>query len=1100
MPTHARFQTRLTRFVLPVALGSAALLALAPSRPAATSAAAAAPRPHRFTAPLAFEQNDGQHDAAIRFAARGPGYAVAMLDTGVTLTLRGNGAPASRVLMNFGRADKPSPSAEAPMEGRANYFVGRDATDWRTNIPMFGRVRYKKAFDGIDLVFYGQDQQLEYDVVVAPGADPRAARIRFDGADALRVDRDGSLALSVDGRELRYSEPVAYQETSGTRTAVAARYRLDGAVVSFDVGAYDRAHPLVIDPVLRFSTYLGGSLSDFPTAVAVDAAGNTYVTGFTDSANFPVTPGVAQPLRSSPYADAFITKFSPAGAMIYSTYLGGSVSRAGFPPADHAYGIAVDGGGNAYVTGWTWSTDFPVTTGAFQSTARGDLDIFVTKLSPSGSRLVYSTYLGGSRQDWVSRGTIAVDMRGFAYVGGTTTSLDFPTTPGVIDSTNPSGDLTGFVVKLNQAGSGLVYGTYLTGSQQRVQGLAVEESGDVVATGSVLYSMQTSTGPSASLGEWDAFVFRLNPSATAFWARRVGGKAFDSGEAIAIGPDGMVYVAGSTKSPDLPVRRTGRQLAPGDTDAYFMRISPRFDWIFDAAYIGGNATDVARAISVDGYWKVTLVGSTWSTDLPVVRPIQARNAGGIDAFVTQFSFGNALSPSFATYLGGSDYDAAFGAALDGTGAVTLVGDTDSRDFPVAHAAQPANASGGARDGFVTRIAEAERGALGPTDVVVHVASAASLHGNWFAVEDAAAASGVRLHNPDAGAAKVTTPLANPSDYFEFTVGLQPRTLYRMWMRANAQGNSVFNDSVWVQFSNASNGSYEEDTFEELYRIGTTNAMAVTLEDCLHCLVRGWGWQDGGWGLNRLGPTFFVDSATTTVRVQRRDDGISIDQIVFVPAYEGSPSPYVQAAPGYQKDDTTILPVASPPGVDRDIVLYPGVDGARLHGAWRAAADVSAAGGARVWHPNAGAAKLAAPLESPVNYFELDFYAQTGVGYRIWIRGKADANHWANDSVFVQFSDSLTADGWPTWRMDTTSATTYVLEDCTGCSVSGWGWNDNEYGSARGPLVYFVNTGVHRIRVQTREDGLSIDQIVLSPRTYLDKAPGAATNDSTIVAR
>jgi hypothetical protein len=562
----------------------------------------------------------------------------------------------------------------------------------------------------------------------------------------------------------------------------------------------------------------------------------------------------------------------------------------------------------------------------------------------------------------------------------------------------------------------------------------------------------------------------------------------------------MVYVAGSTKSPDLPVRRTGRQLAPGDTDAFFMMLNSHFQFIFDAAYIGGSATDAARAISVDGYWKVTLVGSTWSTDLPVVRPIQARNAGGIDAFVTQFSFGNALSPSFATYLGGSDYDAAFGAAVDGAGAVTLVGDTDSRNFPVAHAAQPANASGGARDGFVTRIAEAERGALGPADVVVHVGTAASLHGNWFAVEDATAASGVRLHNPDAGAAKVTTPLANPSDYFEFTVNLQPQTLYRMWMRATAQGNSVFNDSVWVQFSNTSNGAYEEDTFEELYRIGTTSAVPVTLEDCLHCLVRGWGWQDGGWGLNHLGPTFYVDSADTTVRVQRRDDGISIDQIVFVPAYEGSPSPYVQAAPGYQKDDTTILPVASPPGVDRDIVIYPGVDAARLHGAWRTVADVSAAGGARVWHPDAGAAKLSAPLESPVNYFDVNFYAQAGVGYRLWIRGKADANHWSNDSAFVQFSGSVTADGWPTWRTDTTSAMTYVLEDCTGCSVSGWGWNDNEYGSGQGPLVYFFNTGMHTIRVQTREDGLAIDQIVLSPRTYIDKAPGAATNDATIVKR
>jgi hypothetical protein len=277
-------------------------------------------------------------------------------------------------------------------------------------------------------------------------------------------------------------------------------------------------------------------------------------------------------------------------------------------------------------------------------------------------------------------------------------------------------------------------------------------------------------------------------------------------------------------------------------------------------------------------------------------------------------------------------------------------------------------------------------------------------------------------------------------------------------------------------------------------------MAITVEDCSGCGLSGWGWQDDGYGVKVLGTGLYFNGGPTIVRVQRREDGISIDQIVLARDDFRNDTPYFTAAPGYQKDDTTILPEQDGDTATDDpseIVLYAGVDGATLHGGWTAIADSSAAGGTRLTHPNAGAAKLAAPLASPAHYFELTFQAEAGVGYRLWIRGKADSNHWSNDSVYVQFSGSVTASGAPTWRIGTTSATIYILEDCNGCGVKGWGWNDNGYGTL-GADVYFDTTGTHTIRLQRREDGLTIDQIVLSSGTYLNTSPGAAKNDTTIL--
>jgi hypothetical protein len=368
------------------------------------------------------------------------------------------------------------------------------------------------------------------------------------------------------------------------------------------------------------------------------------------------------------------------------------------------------------------------------------------------------------------------------------------------------------------------------------------------------------------------------------------------------------------------------------------------------------------------------------------------------------------------------------------------------------------------------------------DIVLYAKNASRIAGNWRIVADATAAAGARMEQPDAGAPKVTTPLASPANYFELTFTAQANRPYRLWLRGKAQNNSYNNDSVHVQFS----GSVTS-TGTAANRIGTTDSEVVVLEDCGGCGVSGWGWQDNGYGTGVLGPELYFTAGTQTIRIQGREDGISIDQIVL------SPKTYLTSSPGSTKNDATILPPSTAAGT---VVRYAAE--ATPHGTWRVVADTTAAGGSRMEHPNANAAKLSVPLASPTNYFELTFTAQANRPYRLWLRGKAQDNSYANDSVFVQFSGSVTSSGTATNRIGTTQAEAVVLEDCGGCGVSGWGWQDNGYGTGvLGPALYFT-AGTQTIRIQGREDGISIDQIVLSSDTYLTASPGLTKNDTKVL--
>ena len=398
---------------------------------------------------------------------------------------------------------------------------------------------------------------------------------------------------------------------------------------------------------------------------------------------------------------------------------------------------------------------------------------------------------------------------------------------------------------------------------------------------------------------------------------------------------------------------------------------------------------------------------------------------------------------------------------------------------------PGDASPSDHYGIVVTLPLPAAPSAAPGDIVLYAKNATAITGAWSLVNDTTAAGGVRMTNPDMGAVKLASASASPASAFELPFTAEAGKAYRLWIRGKAENDSWQNDSTFVQFS----GSLDA-TGAPAFRIGTTAATVVSIEEASGAGVSGWGWQDNGYGV--LGPAIYFDGTPQKLRIQVREDGLSIDQIVL------SPVAYATTAPGAAKNDMTILPlpvIVPPPATTGDIVLY-AKNATAMSGTWSRVNDTTAAGGVRVANPDAGAAKLASASASPASYFELPFTAQAGKAYRLWIRGRAENDSWQNDSTFVQFSGSRDAAGTAAFRIGTTAATVVSIEEASSAGVSGWGWQDNGYGSV-GPAIYFDGTP-QTLRVQVREDGLSIDQIVLSPVTYGAVAPGAAKNDTTIL--
>ena len=394
--------------------------------------------------PLRFEVNQGQTDSRVKFLSRNDDYSLFLTSTEAVLLLNGPalklgeaskgnaGIAKQRQAALRMRLEGANPAAEIEgvdeQPGKSNYFVGRDPGKWRTNVAGYGKVQYRSIYPGVDLIYYGKEQSVEYDFVVAAGADYRDIKLAIDGAMKLRIDSRGDLVLTTRVGEVRQHKPLAYQEVDGERRAVSADYVLTGKRrVSFEVGAYDKGRPLVIDPILDYSTYLGGTDFDEGRSIVVDAAGDAYIAGRTQSFNFPVTISAFDTTYANG-SDVFVTKLNSAGSgLIYSTFLGGNGEDSGL-------GIVIDATGNAYITGSTSSIDYPTTPGVFQPMRSGSTDAFVTKLNSVGTALLYSTYLGGISSDQAT--SIALDLTGNAFVTGNTSSAIFPTTPGAFQTMN----------------------------------------------------------------------------------------------------------------------------------------------------------------------------------------------------------------------------------------------------------------------------------------------------------------------------------------------------------------------------------------------------------------------------------------------------------------------------------------------------------------------------------------------------------------------------------------------------------------------------------------------------------------------------------------
>ena len=635
----------------------------------------------------------------------------------------------------------PNPEiiAADSQEGKVNYFIGSDPKKWRTNVPTYRAVVYKEVYPGIDIKFYGSNRQMEYDIIVKPGADPSKVKFAYEGIEGMKVAENGDLEINLssrsplvgdgrgEGNKLIQKRPIIYQEIDGKNVAVDGQFvisRPEGSkqsqmllspsndnkeapssknpifAYSFEVSFYDKNHPLIIDPVLVYSTYLGGSSDDFGCCIDIDASGNIYVMGWTVSTDFPATPGAYDSTHNGGWWDEFIVKLDASGSsLVYATYLG----ENGY---DYGKGIAVDASGDLYITGATYSTNFPTTTGAYDTTYNGNGDIFVVKLNPDGSALLYSTLVGGSNTE-DSEG-IALDASGNAYVTGYTNSTNFPTTSGAFDVT-PNGGNDVYVLKVNSTGTALSYSTLIGGSgSDGSAGISIDTLGNVYVAG-VTFSADFPTTPSAYdttyNGNGDFFVVKVNMATpTLSYATYLGGSNPEGGPMkMTIDAAGNTYVMGSTDSTDFPVTLGAYDTTyKGSGDIILLKLNGDGSSLSYATYIGGSGYDIGWGFAVDSSGNSYVAGSTYSTDFPVTPgAYDTTFNGGIDAFVLKLNPTGATL-SYATYLGGSSDDSGAGIVIDNSGNAYVIGRTESSNFPTTSGSYDTTYNGSS-DVFVAKI-------------------------------------------------------------------------------------------------------------------------------------------------------------------------------------------------------------------------------------------------------------------------------------------------------------------------------------------------------------------------------------------------------------
>ncbi len=671
--------------------------------------------------PLYFEHNAGQAPADVHYLARGSGYAILLKNNGATIGLSGSAKKQQVSLKNS--LDQPAiikmhwenarptlPIGETLLPAKFHYLIGSGSEQWHTGIETYRAVRYSGIYPGIDLLFYGNRQEPEYDFIVAPGANPATIRLHFEGALSLSLEADGALNIETPQGILSQDAPHIYQVIDGKKLIRQGGYTLEAQNrVSFHIAHYDPHYPLVIDPVLllrNYASYLGGSGAEVGFDIALDSSGNAYVTGRTTSTNFPTQGAFQGSLSGGSGSDAFVAKLSSDGAsLIYGTYIGGT----GF---DEALSIAVNSSGQAHITGRTTSTDYPT-----QSPLQGALgggageDAFVTKLSADGASLIFSTYLGGSGTE--QGHGIAVDTVGSVYVTGQTDSTNFPVGAAFQAALAGGSGNDAFLSKITSAGLSFSFSTYLGGTGEDIgRGVALDSNQNIYLTGRTQSTNFPTQSPfQASIGDGtgtanDAFLTKFSSSgATLAYSSYLGGTGEDIGNDIAIDNGNRPLITGRTASTDFPTATEFQGTLSGGTgtDAFVSRVLTNGSALEFSTYLGGASFDEGLAITVDTAFSVLVAGRTDSTDFPVKNPLQGNLSGGSgsDGFATRFnSFGNLLT--WSTYLGGTGTEQATGIAVDSSLDAYVTGFTGSTDFPTENPFQ-GTLGGGGLDAFLTKL-------------------------------------------------------------------------------------------------------------------------------------------------------------------------------------------------------------------------------------------------------------------------------------------------------------------------------------------------------------------------------------------------------------